>query len=126
MSGFFDPFAGGSGGSAPTITQEAFPCASGFSNFSANSIVFKHNNIVTFSIILTVNTACNANALLGTISSEFRPASTIILPGILAYESNASPAACGVNVNSDGTVRYYGDAVAANRHICINGSYLVS
>jgi hypothetical protein len=117
---------GGGGGGSATISQEAFPCATGFSNFSANSIVFKHNNIVTFSIILTATSACNANALLGTISSEFRPASTIVLPGILTYENNTSPAACGVNVNSDGTVRYYGGAVTANRHICINGSYLVS
>lgn len=64
--------------------------------------------------------------MIGTISSQFRPPSTNVLPGILAYESNADPAACGVNVNSDGTVRYYGISARAGRHICINGSYLVS
>lgn len=118
----------GGGGGSSEITKAAFPCASGYSNFSANSIVFKHDNIVTFSIILTINsgTTCNANALLGTIAAEYRPASTIVLPGILAYESNADPAACGVNVNSDGTVRYYGITAGAGRHICINGSYPLS
>ena len=117
---------GGGGGSSEQVTSAAFPCASGFSNFSNNSIVFKKGNVVTFSIILTVNSTCNPNALLGTIASEYRPASTIVLPGILSYENNANPEACGVNVNSDGTVRYYGITAAQNRHICINGSYLIS
>ena len=30
------------------------------------------------------------------------------------------------NRNTDGTVRYYGIDAPAGRHICINGSYLVS
>ena len=116
---------GGGGGSS--VDYDLFPCATGYSNFSGDSIVFKQGNIVTFSIILTINsgTTCNPHALLGTIDAKYRPSQTIVLPGILAYESNADPAACGVNVNNDGTVRYYGISAAAGRHICINGSYLL-
>lgn len=115
------------GGGGDSVEYELFPCATGYSNFSGDSIVFKQGNIVTFSIILTINsgTTCNPHALLGTIDAKYRPSQTIVLPGILAYESNADPAACGVNVNNDGTVRYYGISAAAGRHICINGSYLL-
>lgn len=117
---------GGGGGSSEAYSYEAFPCASGLANFSVNSIVFKKGNIVTFSIILTIGSGgISANSLLGTISSAYRPASTIVLPGILSYETNADPAPCGVNVNSDGTVRYYGIAAGSGRHVCINGSYPV-
>ncbi|MBP5773921.1 MAG: SGNH/GDSL hydrolase family protein [Eubacterium sp.] len=117
---------GGGGGAAEEVVSATFPTASGFTNFSGDSIVFKKGRVVTLSIILTVGSGgCNAHALLGTIASEYRPSSVIVLPGIVAYESDASPMACGVNVNSDGTVRYYGDSLAAGRHICINGSYLL-
>jgi len=117
---------GGGGGTTEEVVSVSFPCASGFTNFSGNSIVFKKGSVGTLSIILTVGSGgCNANALLGTVAAEYRPASTIVLPGIVAYESNASPLACGVNLNSDGTLRYYGDTLAANRHICVNGSYLL-
>ena len=116
---------GGGGGSAETVSQESFPCASGYSNFSTNSIVFKKGTVVTFAIILTINsgTTCTSHSLIGTISSEFRPPSTNVLPGTLAYEdANTPPTSCTVNVNSDGTVRYYGIDAPAGRHICINGS----
>lgn len=117
---------GGGGGAAEQVTSATFPCASGFTNFSANSIVFKKGQVGTLSIILTVGSGgCSANALLGTVAEEYRPGSTIVLPGIVAYENNASPLACGVNLNSNGTLRYYGDTLAAGRHICINGSYLL-
>ena len=118
---------GGSGGSSIEVSSEAFPCATGYANFSTNSIVFKQGRVVTLSIILTVNTATSGHALLGTISSEYRPPSTNVLPGAVAYEdANRTPMACTVNVNSDGTVRYYGNTLDTGRHICINGSYLLS
>jgi hypothetical protein len=118
---------GGGGGGSESVEKESFPCASGFTNFSTNSIVFKKGTVGTLSIILTVGSGgCNANTLLGTVSSQFRPPSTIVLPGVVAYENNASPLACGVNLNSDGTLRYYGDTLGSGRHICVNGSYLLS
>ena len=117
---------GGGGGAAEQVTSAAFLCASGFTNFSANSIVFKKGQVGTLSIILTVGSGgCSANALLGMVAEEYRPGSTIVLPGIVPYENNASLLACSVNLNSNGTLRYYGDTLAAGRHICINGSYLL-
>ena len=119
--------SGGSGGAAEEVTSASFPCATGYANFSTNSIVFKKGTVVTLSIILTVNTSTAGHALLGTIPEAYRPPSTNVLPGVVAYEdANRLPLGCTVNVNSDGTVRYYGDTLATGRHICINGSYLVS
>lgn len=119
---------GGSGGSEPeTVEKESFPCATGFTNFSNNSIVFKKGTVGTLSIILTIGSnGVSPNTTLGTVSSQFRPPSTIVLPGMLAWESNADNVACGVNLNANGTVVYYGPSAAAGRHICINGSYLIS
>ena len=117
---------GGSGGSSIEVSSEAFPCATGYANYSTNSIVFKQGRVVTFAIILTVNTTTSGHALLGTISSEYRPPSTNVLPGAVTYEdATRTSMACTVNVNSDGTVRYYGDTLDTGRHISINGSYLL-
>ena len=118
---------GGGGGSSEEVEKESFACATGFSNFSTNSIVFKKGTVGTLSIILTVGSnGASPNTTLGTVSSQFRPPSTIVLPGMLSWESNADNVACGVNLNANGTVVYYGPNAPSGRHICINGSYLLS
>lgn len=112
-----------------TPRKYSFPTADGLSNFTEASVYWKTpDNIVHISCNVNIPTQFNANALLGTMPEGFRPSGTATLPCTFAYESNFNPVAGGVNVNTDGTIRYYGASVdgrSQTKHLMINAVYAV-
>lgn len=112
-----------------TPRKYSFPAASGFSNFTSASVYWKTpDNMVHITCNVNITTQFNPNALLGTMPEGYRPSSTVTLPCTFAYESNFNPIAGGVNVNTDGTIRYYGasvDGSSQTKHLIINAEYAV-